>query len=401
MATSSILDALTRGLGHSVFSRAAATYGEADPGVAKAFTIAVASVLAPLVARSNEPQFMRQLLSAIREIPADVTLLDDPDRLFNRAPRVVEGTGPVAMLRSLVFGGNTETITDGITRVSGVKHTTATALFSIALPTVLGYLSRLVARENLDADGLGRRLAAERTPLAAVLPVTLGSLLSMGTDPAALGARAAPVVRPSANLTPLPGPTAPSSSRAWVATALLAAVALVALVAFYNRTSREPGGGTPGAVGTAGYLARVLPDGTSVRIPAESAEATLLSFLESRSPAAADPWHELERVTFEANSATLQPQSREQLSNVAAILAAYPRVRIKVGGYTDNSGDNGANQRLSQDRAGAVSRELTRMGVAPDRLEAEGYGSAHPVADNGTPEGRAKNRRVAIHALSL
>lgn len=401
MATSSILEALTRGLGHSVFSRAAATYGEAEQGVTKAFAIAVASVLAPLVARSHEPQFMRHLLSAIREIPADVTLLDDPDRLFNRTPRVVEETGPIAMLRSLVFGGNTQTITDGITRVSGVKHTTATALFSIALPTVLGYLSRLVARENLDADGLGRRLAAERPPLVAVLPVTLGSLLSMGTDPAALGARAAPVVvRPGAHLAPPPGPTAASSSRAWVPTALLAAVALVALVAFYNHTPREPGG-TPGAVGTAGYLARVLPDGTSVRIPAESAEATLLSFLESRSPAAADAWYELERVTFETDSATLRPQSREQLSNVAAILAAYPRVRIKVGGYTDNSGDNSANQRLSQDRAEAVSRELERMGVAPGRLEAEGFGSAHPVADNSTPEGRARNRRVAIRALSV
>ena len=78
------------------------------------------------------------------------------------------------MLRSLVFGGNTQTITTAISRASGVKPSTAATMFCVALPTVLGYLSRLVARENLDAAGLGRRLSAERVPLAAVLPANLG-----------------------------------------------------------------------------------------------------------------------------------------------------------------------------------------------------------------------------------
>ena len=170
MATSSILDALTRGLGPSAFSKAAETFGETGPGITKAFTTAVGSVLAPLVARSGEPQFMRNMLSAVREVPSDVTLLDDPTRLFSRTPRATEEAGPVAMLRSVVTGGDSQMITDGITKASGVKPATAATLFSIALPTVLGYLSRLVARENLDADGLGRRLAAERPSLAAVLP---------------------------------------------------------------------------------------------------------------------------------------------------------------------------------------------------------------------------------------
>ena len=394
--TSSILDALTRALGQTTFSRAAATYGESEPGVTKAFTVAVAAALAPLVARSGEAQFTRRLLSAVREIPPDVTLLDEPDRLFNRTPRVVEETGPVAMLRSLIFGGNMQTITDGISRASGVKPATAASLFSIALPTVLGYLSRLVVREDLDADRLGQRLANERTPLAAVLPVNLGSLLSLGTDPAGPGARAAPVVRSSvSHSAPV---DARSPSRVW-AVALLALAGLVGLYALYGRRTVSPAG-TPGAIGTAGYLARVLPDGTSIRMPAESAEAMLLSFLESPAPIDGDTWHELERVTFETDSATLRAQSREQLSNVAAILAAYPRVRVKIGGYTDNSGDSAANQRLSQSRADAVSSDLVARGVAVNRLESEGYGSAHPVADNDTPEGRAKNRRVAIRALS-
>ena len=98
----------------------------------------------------------------------------------------------------------------------------------------------------------------------------------------------------------------------------------------------------------------------------------------------------------ETNSATLKPTSREQLKNVAEILKAYPTVKAKVGGYTDNTGDAAANQKLSQDRATAVVTELIALGVPTTRLSAEGYGEQYPVADNATEAGRAQNRRIAL-----
>ena len=118
--------------------------------------------------------------------------------------------------------------------------------------------------------------------------------------------------------------------------------------------------------------------------------------IEANTPIDRETWYELDRITFETDSATLRPQSREQLANIAAILKAYPSVRVKIGGYTDNSGDAATNLRLSQARAETVLNELRTMGVAASRLEAEGYGQAHPVADNATAEGRATNRRVAL-----
>jgi outer membrane protein OmpA-like peptidoglycan-associated protein len=69
---------------------------------------------------------------------------------------------------------------------------------------------------------------------------------------------------------------------------------------------------------------------------------------------------------------------------------------LKIGGYTDNAGDDAANLALSTDRARAVMGELINMGVAANRLEAEGYGEAHPVASNDTEEGRQQNRRVSV-----
>lgn len=79
-----------------------------------------------------------------------------------------------------------------------------------------------------------------------------------------------------------------------------------------------------------------------------------------------------------------------------AILKAYPKVTMKIGGYTDNTGDPQANLRLSQQRTDAVMAGLVQLGVGADRLKAEGYGQEHPIADNSTLEGRAKKRRIDI-----
>jgi outer membrane protein OmpA-like peptidoglycan-associated protein len=86
----------------------------------------------------------------------------------------------------------------------------------------------------------------------------------------------------------------------------------------------------------------------------------------------------------------------EQLKNVAEILKAYPKVALKIGGYTDNVGDPAANMKLSAKRADNTMAELVKLGIAAGRLEAEGYGDKHPVADNSTDEGRQRNRRIDI-----
>jgi outer membrane protein OmpA-like peptidoglycan-associated protein len=105
-------------------------------------------------------------------------------------------------------------------------------------------------------------------------------------------------------------------------------------------------------------------------------------------------------VNFETDSARVRADSQEQLRNTAAILSAYPQIHVKIGGYTDNSGDPAANRRLSEERATAVMNALKDNGITADRLEAEGHGDQHPIADNSTPEGRARNRRVAIRVTS-
>ena len=92
----------------------------------------------------------------------------------------------------------------------------------------------------------------------------------------------------------------------------------------------------------------------------------------------------------------MKASAQEQIENLAAILRAYPNVSLKVGGYTDNTGNAGANLNLSHARAIATLNALVSQGIARDRLEAEGYGNEHPVASNDTDEGRRRNRRVDV-----
>jgi len=139
-------------------------------------------------------------------------------------------------------------------------------------------------------------------------------------------------------------------------------------------------------------------NGTKLNIAAvgNPVETSLFEFIKSDSQADKETWFDFDRLLFETGSARLKAESREQLENVGEILKAYPAVNVKLGGYTDTTGDSVANLKLSTDRAESVKKSLQDLGIEASRLESEGYGEAHPVASNDTEEGRAKNRRISV-----
>jgi len=142
---------------------------------------------------------------------------------------------------------------------------------------------------------------------------------------------------------------------------------------------------------------RKLPNGLELDIPKLGVENRLIDFIEDAGKMVdKTTWFDFDRLLFDTGKATLQAASTEQLTNVSNILKAFPNVHLKIGGYTDNTGDKAANIKLSADRAATVRGELVKMGIEPARLASEGYGDEHPVADNATEEGRQKNRRVSM-----
>ena len=106
-----------------------------------------------------------------------------------------------------------------------------------------------------------------------------------------------------------------------------------------------------------------------------------------------------EKVYFDTNRSTIQARSFKLLDEVAAIIRAHPKLRVRVEGHTDSQGKPAANLKLSQARANSVRTFLVDGGVEPARVEAVGCGQTQPIADNKTRAGREDNRRVEFHIL--
>lgn len=101
-------------------------------------------------------------------------------------------------------------------------------------------------------------------------------------------------------------------------------------------------------------------------------------------------------IHFDTGKAVILPDSETVLNEISKMLQQNPTVKLSVEGHTDNVGSASANQALSEKRAQAVVTWLSTHGVDAPRLKAKGWGQTKPVTDNGTEDGRAKNRRVEL-----
>ena len=101
-------------------------------------------------------------------------------------------------------------------------------------------------------------------------------------------------------------------------------------------------------------------------------------------------------ITFDTNQSTIKGNFYNTLNKVAQTLTEDNKSAILVTGYTDNTGSDAINMPLSQARANSVANYLAGQGVPRTRINAQGAGSANPIASNSTPSGREQNRRVEI-----
>ena len=395
MANATLLDSLRSLVTPDLVSRFSSQLGESEAVTAKAVDTALPALLAGLATRADDTSLMQRLFELFSSPALDSRTLSNPTS-------VIEATQPGStsslsqlgsQFLSLLFGGQTRRISDGIAGASGARPTTASAVLGLAAPLVLGLLAKRTRDDGLDPSRLASLLLGQKSALLAALPAGVAALL--GGDvrrPAAASAR--PVREASAG------------ARRWIwpVALLIGVLALWSLLRDREPTRtamRAPEPGVAAAPPAAEQLRRTLPGGSQITVPRGSLEDSLVAWIEDTSRPLDDrAWIDFDRLLFDTGSATLQPSSREQLRNVAAILVAYPSLKIKIGGYTDDVGDDAANLALSQARAESVRSELIALGVASDRLEAEGYGEQHPAVSNATEEGRAKNRRIALRILA-
>jgi outer membrane protein OmpA-like peptidoglycan-associated protein len=101
-------------------------------------------------------------------------------------------------------------------------------------------------------------------------------------------------------------------------------------------------------------------------------------------------------ILFDTNKADLKSASQSDLAEFANVLKQYPETNLVIQGHTDNKGKKANNEKLSRKRAESVLSALSTNGVVASRMTAQGYADNYPVADNSTPDGRQKNRRVEV-----
>jgi len=99
-------------------------------------------------------------------------------------------------------------------------------------------------------------------------------------------------------------------------------------------------------------------------------------------------------IRFDVGKATLRPESMGVLNEIYKMLNEHPDVAVSVEGHTDSDGDTDLNQKLSEDRAETVMKQLISMGISATKLTSKGFGESMPINSNATPEGKAENRRV-------
>ena len=370
--------------------------GESTDTVQRGLQGGAAAILSGLAGRADEPGFLSQIFGMITN-PANSS--SAVSSLTSNPSAVLSGSSPLSDLASrflpMIFGSRLNGITDAIGQFSGVGSSKAGTLLSMAAPLVLGGLGRFVRDNNMTVSNLASSLKSETPMLQSFLPAGLSSLFASPAPAATANAAAAAV----------PHRPAAATTNRWLWPVVILAALLLAALWFFNRSKAPvneavqttPDAGSSAMSSLGEFFRTKLPNGVELNIPQFGIENKLLSFIQDSSKKVDNTtWFNFDRLLFDTGKATLQPSSEEQLNNVSEILKAYPNVHVKLGGYTDNTGNPEANKALSEARAKSVMNSLASKGVDPSRMEAEGYGDQYPVGDNSTEEGRTKNRRIAL-----
>ena len=145
----------------------------------------------------------------------------------------------------------------------------------------------------------------------------------------------------------------------------------------------------------------ILPNNDTLNIGEFSTEKKLINQLNDQKFSVnidkTKDWITLDRVYFDINKSVITDNSLVQIDNIAKILKAYPTATLKIGGYTDNTGDAAINKKISTNRADEVAKALVNKGISANRISTEGYGDQHFLCEaNDTDLCRAQNRRVDI-----
>ncbi|MBL1409220.1 OmpA family protein [Sphingobacterium faecale] len=405
-----------------VINKLAVHLGEDKEKVAKGVNIAVPSLLLGLQNQSKEG--LTSIFQSAKHLFASFDLHDALGKYFSKDDRGESAHFESDNITNEIFGNKFTGITQSIGKYLDMSPESVRSLFGASVPAVISGITQKGG--HWDVAEVGQLLQTNRSSFASAIPPGLG--LGMFGSLFAKADVAKEIGGPNNSDVDSPSPT-PSmvhtqrdtdqekkGAGVWW---LLILVLIAALWFLFGRgcgsdkqvtsetanTSLDSNQNIkPDSSGSVGSLLIdvKLPDGDSLKAFSSGIEEQLIQFLQSDYKTWTDEqlkekWFDFDNLNFETGTATVTADSQVQLVNIARILQLFPDAKIKIGGYTDRTGDEAINKKVSQERADAVKNYLDKEGLSAQVVGAEGYGSEFAkVAWDAPDKERAKDRRVAI-----
>lgn len=432
-----VIDLIKGQLGPALVSQAASQFGESESGISKAIGGLLPAVVGGLANNSDNPG----VLDAISGASSSGIL----GNLLGGA----SNNPMIANLLTSIFGDKVSGIINSIATFAGISNNSSSSLLNLVTGATVGSIGKYAADNNLDKSGISGLLNDQKGIISSLLPAGL-SLASLNIGDWAKGykfdndsntssaaAAAAASEEPKVEVTRSTTPTGTNPDRnnnnegggsiwKWLLPLLL----LIAAGYFlWKQCEKKQTTTTTTATDSTGSSrdssAAVTPADTSSATTTPAAktdenidlngvmlkgykggmEDQMIAFLKSGGyknaaddAALKDKWYNFDHVNFKMGSSTeLEAGSQGQMDNLVAILKAFPEAKIKIGGYTDKTGNEAANIKLSKERAEFIKAALTKAGVGAQVLEADGYGSKFATVDAKASDAeRAADRKMAV-----
>ena len=418
-----IIDLIKGQLGPALISQAASQLGESESGISKAISGLLPAVVGGMANNADKPGVLDAITGA-----SSSNMLGD----------LLGGSSNNSLITTVltaIFGDKSGGIANAISTFSGVSSSSSNSLLNMVTGATLGSVGKYATDNNLGSTGITSLLNDQKGIVSSLLPAGL-SLASLGIGNMFGGTDAENVkvtsfdqpkveVNRGGNVHTTPTPDNNNNEGGsiwkWLLPLLLLGVAGWFLWNNYNKDKTEEVVTTDNTEIVADSTADMVNDSAMMVTPvrevtdidlngkmikgyANGMEASMINFLKGDNyknaddAALKDTWYNFDNVNFKMGSATeLEMGSEGQIQNLAAILKSYPDAKIKIGGYTDMTGDAAQNKDLSQKRADHIKSELSKLGVAAQVVGAEGYGSEFAkVAATASDSERASDRKMAV-----
>lgn len=437
-----VIDLIKGQLGPALVSQAASQFGESESGISKAIGGLLPAVVGGLANNADKPG----VVDAITQASSSGIL----GNLLGGS----SNNSIISNLLSSIFGDKVGALVNSIASFSGVSNTTAGSLLNLVTGATVGTVGKYAADNNLGASGISSLLNDQKGIISSLLPAGL-SLASFGLGAENWFGQAKETVSSVTSTAKDNIAEGVATARENVAEGarevrerfennnnnnqgggsiwkwLLPLLLLIAAAYFLwkqcekkQTTTTTTATSDSAATGSTTDTAAATATGTATPAPATAKtdenidlngvmlkgykggmEDQMITFLKSGGyknaaddAALKNKWYDFDHVNFKMGSSTeLEAGSQGQLDNLVAILKAFPEAKIKIGGYTDKTGNEASNVKLSKARAEFIKAALGKAGVGAQVIAADGYGSQFAKVDAKASDAeRAADRKMSV-----